>query len=158
MSHAHDHNPTVPKQALIAAAVLLSFTLGVTALTSYGLIPRSGDPEGSRMAQNVAPAQQRELRFSDRSDGAVVVTDAQTGETAQTIGFGQGGFVRATMRRMAKARAAKGLGPEQAFTLTRWENGALSLSDPATGETAEIYGFGPDHTATFAAMLKVPGQ
>ena len=34
-------------------------------------------------------------------DGAVVVTDANTGETVKVVEFGQGGFLRATMRRMA---------------------------------------------------------
>jgi len=70
------------------------------------------------------------------------------------IGFGEGGFVRATMRRMAKVRAAADIGSEPPFKLTLWENGALSLSDPQTGQEAEIHGFGSDHSATFAEMLK----
>lgn len=154
MSHAHDHNPTVPKGALIAAATLLCFTMALTGAVRLGLIPQSGDPDGSRAAQNIAPAQERELRFSDREDGAVVVTDAATGKTVMEIGFGEGGFVRATLRRMAKVRAASNIGSEPPFKLTRWENGALTLIDPQTGQEAEIQGFGPDHTATFAGMLK----
>ncbi|WP_373490396.1 photosynthetic complex assembly protein PuhC [Parasphingorhabdus sp.] len=154
MSHAHDHDPTVPRGALIAAAILLLFTMALTGAVRLGWIPQSGDPQGSRTAQNIAPAQERELRFADRADGAVVVTDATTGETVMEIGYGEGGFVRATLRRMAKARAAAEIGPEPPFTLTLWENGALSLSDPETGREAEIHGFGSDHSATFAQMLK----
>lgn len=156
MSHAHDHNPTVPAGALIAVAVLLLFTLALTGAVRLGLFPQSGDPDGSRAAQNIAPAQQRELRFTDRTDGAVVVTDAATGKTVMEIGFGEGGFVRATLRRMAKVRATRNIGAEPPFRLTLWENGALTLSDPQTGKEAEIQGFGPDHTATFASMLKEP--
>ena len=96
------------------------------------------------------------MRFIDRADGAVVVSDATSGETVTVVPFGQGGFLRATMRRMAKARIAAGIGAEPPFTLTRWENGALSLKDPATGRDAEIYGFGPDHTKSFADMLEAP--
>lgn len=154
MSHAHDHDPTVPRGALIAAAILLLFTMALTGAVRLGWIPQSGDPDGSRAAQNIAPAQERELRFADRADGAVVVTDAATGKTVMEIDFGQGGFVRATLRRMAKARSVAHIGSEPPFKLTRWENGALTLSDPQTGEEAEIQGFGPDHTATFAGMLK----
>tara|TARA_R110002110_G_scaffold43398_2_gene134804 strand:- start:192 stop:668 length:477 start_codon:yes stop_codon:yes gene_type:complete len=154
MSHAHDHDPTVPRGALIAAATLLLFTLALTGAVRLGLIPQSGDPDGLRAAQNIAATQQRELRFADRDDGAVVVTDAATGEIVMEIGFGQGGFVRATLRRMAKLRAEKQIGSEPPFRLTRWENGALTLSDPQTGKEAEIQGFGPDHTATFASMLQ----
>lgn len=158
MSQSHNHDPTVPRGALIGAAILLAFTMVLTGAVSLGFIPQSGDPEGSRAAQNVAVAQQRALRFVDREDGAVVVSDATTGETITEIGFGEGGFVRATLRRMAKARAASGIGAEPAFKLTLWENGALSLVDPETGQQAEIHGFGPDHSATFSAMLKAPAS
>ncbi len=156
MSHAESHDPTVPRGALMAAAVLLLFTIMLTGAVRWGLIPQSGDPTASRAAQQVSPAQQRLLRFTDRADGAVVVTDAASGATVQIIEFGKGGFVRATMRRMAKARAAAGIGAKPPFKLTRWENGALSLTDPETGREAEIYGFGSDHTQAFSDMLKGP--
>ena len=156
MSAAVHHDSTVPRGALIGAAAVLLFTMAMAGATRLGLIPHSADPIASRSAQNVAPAQSRELRFADRADGAVVVTDASTGETVKVIEFGQGGFLRATMRRMAKARAAAGIGASPPFKLTLWENGALSLSDPQTRRTAEIHGFGADHSKVFADMLKQP--
>jgi putative photosynthetic complex assembly protein len=156
MSQAVHHDPTVPRSALIGAAAVLLFTMAMAGATRLGLIPHSADPVASRAAQNVGPAQSRELRFADRADGAVVVSDAGTGETVKVIDFGQGGFLRATMRRMAKARAAAGIGATPPFKLTLWENGALSLSDPQTGRTAEIHGFGADHSKSFADMLEQP--
>ncbi len=156
MSHAVHHDPTVPRGALIGALVILIFTMALTGAVSLGWIAQSADPVASRTAQNVAPAQSRELRFVDRADGAVVVTDAASGETVKIVEFGQGGFLRATMRRMAKARIAAGIGAEPPFELTLWENGALSLSDPQTGRNAEIHGFGADHSRMFADMLKEP--
>jgi putative photosynthetic complex assembly protein len=156
MSHAAHHDPTVPRGALIGAAAVLMFTMALTGAVSLGWIPQSADPVASRAAQNVAPAQSRELRFVDRADGAVVVSDAVTGETVKIVEFGQGGFLRATMRRMAKARMAAGIGAEPPFKLTLWKNGALSLSDPQTGRDAEIHGFGADHSGMFAEMLEEP--
>jgi putative photosynthetic complex assembly protein len=156
MSHAANHDPTVPRGALIATAAILLFTMGVAGATSLGIVPRSADPTASRAAQNVAPSQTRELRFADREDGAVIVTDATSGDTVKIIEFGQGGFFRATMRRMAKARVAAGIGAEPPFQLTLWENGALSLTDPQTGRETEIHGFGADHSQVFADMLKEP--
>jgi putative photosynthetic complex assembly protein len=156
MSHAHNHDPTVPRGALIGAAALLLGTMAMTGMVSTGLLPRSAVPEASRAAQNVAPLEERALRFADREDGAVVVSDATSGATVRVIGFGEGGFVRATMRRLARARAAKGIGAEQPFILTRYDNGALALHDPATGGSAELYGFGADHVRAFAAMLEGP--
>lgn len=156
MNHAAHEDPTVPRSALIGVAVVLLFTMAVTGATRFGLLPHSADPEASRAAQNVQPAQSRELRFADRADGAVLVTDANSGEMVKIVEFGQGGFLRATMRRMAKARIAAGKGAEPPFKLTLWENGALSLSDPETGREAEIHGFGADHSKIFADMLKEP--
>jgi putative photosynthetic complex assembly protein len=151
---AHHDDPTVPRGALIGVAVVLLFTMAVAGATRFGLIPHSADPVASRAAQNVGPAQSRELRFTDRADGAVEVTDANTGQTVKVIEFGKGGFLRATMRRLAKARIAAGIGAEPPFKLTLWENGALSLSDPATGRDVEIQGFGADHSKIFAEMLE----
>lgn len=156
MSHAHDHDPTVPRGVLIAVAVLLSFTLMLASAVRLGFLPQSGNPQASRAAQMVSPAQERMLRFTDRADGAVVVSDAATGEEVKIIEFGKGGFVRATMRRMAKTRFAAGVGAEPPFKLVQWENGALSLSDPETGRNAELHGFGSDHSKVFTEMLKAP--
>lgn len=154
MSHAVHHDPTVPRGALIGAATVLIFTMSVTGATRLGWLPYSANPSASRTAQNVAPAQTRLLRFTDREDGAVVVSDATSGEEIQVVGFGQGGFLRATMRRLAKARMAAGIGSTPPFELTLWENGALSLRDPETGRTVEIHGFGADHSRIFADMLQ----
>jgi putative photosynthetic complex assembly protein len=153
MSHAHHHDPTVPRGALIGAAVLLVFVMLLTGATRLGWLPRSAVPEASRAAANVTVATSRSLRFTDQPDGSVAVTDATTGALVSTIKFGEGGFVRATMRRLAKARAAAGIGSQPPFTLVRWSNGALSLEDPQTGLSAEIHGFGGDHSRAFADML-----
>lgn len=156
MSHAAHHDPTVPRGALISAALLLLFVMALTGAVRLGWIPQSADPTATRASQNIEPAQTRELRFADRADGAVVVSDAASGEMVKLVEFGQGGFLRATMRRMAKVRMANGIGAEPPFKLVRWENGALSLSDPQTGREAELHGFGPDHSRIFAEMLKEP--
>jgi putative photosynthetic complex assembly protein len=155
MSHVH-HDPTVPKQALVAAAVLLSVTMALTGAVSMGWIAKSAVPEAGRASNGVMPVQVRLLSVADRADGAVVISDAATGHMVMEIGYGQGGFARATLRRLAKVRAAAGIGSEAPFELVRWANGALSLRDPQTGKTAEIHGFGPDHSRTFADMLKGP--
>lgn len=151
---APNHDPTVPRGALIGAAALLVFVMAMAGAVKAGFIPIAADPSASRAAAQVAPSQTRLLRFTDRADGAVVVSDAGTGAEVSVIGFGEGGFVRATLRGMAKVRATKGIGSQPPFKLTLWDNGALSLSDPETGRDAEIHGFGQDHSRMFAEMLK----
>ena len=158
MSHAHHHDPTVPREALIGAAALLGCILALTGAVSWGYLPQSANPELSRAAAKVQPAIERSLRFADRADGAVVVSDATSGQVVKVIGFGQEGFTRATLRRLAKLRTKAGIGPEAPFVLTKWENGALSLTDPTTGENAELQGYGPDHTANFESLLEGAGR
>jgi putative photosynthetic complex assembly protein len=157
MSHAHHHDdPTVPKSALIGIAVVLALTMAFTGAVSLGLLPHSANPAASRAAQNVGVAEERMLHFFDQPDGTVQISDANNGRVLKRIAFGEGGFVRATMRRLAKARAASAIGAERPFRLVRWENGALSLIDPATGKEAEIYGYGADHVRAFAELLEEP--
>jgi putative photosynthetic complex assembly protein len=156
MSHAHHHDEVIPPAVIKMAGALLLATLALTGAVTMGWLPQSGNPVASRAAANVEVVQERQLRFADRADGAVVISDAASGQTVKVIAFGEGGFVRATLRRMAKARAAKGIGAEPSFTLARWENGALSLTDPETGREAEIHGFGADHSRAFAEMLEGP--
>lgn len=154
MSHAHHHDPTVPKEALIGAGALLACILALTGAVSWGFLPQEANPQLQRAAAQVQPALERSLRFEDRADGAVVITDAASGAVVKVIGFGQEGFTRATIRRLAKLRKKAGIGPEAPFTLTKWQNGALSLTDPSTGESAELQGYGRDHTANFESLLR----
>lgn len=159
MSHAHNHDPTVPKEALIGAGALLGCMLALTGAVSWGFLPQEANPQLQRAAAQVQPAVERNLRFADRADGAVVVTDADSGAVVKVIGYGEEGFTRATVRRLAKLRTKSGeTGSDMPFVLTKWQNGALSLTDPATGEHAELQGYGPDHTANFEALLEGAGR
>lgn len=151
--HVH-HDPTIPRGVLIAAGALLVGVLGVTGATRLGWVAQEANPVTERAEAHIAPAAERMLHFTDRSDGAVIVSDASSGNEVKIVEPGQGGFFRATVRRMAKARLAKGIGAHAPFRLVRWQNGALSLVDPQTGEQAELIGFGADHTAMFAEMLQ----
>jgi putative photosynthetic complex assembly protein len=153
--HHHD-DPTVSRGALVSAALLLVFSLALTATVSFGWVAQSANPDASRMAAHVTAQQSRMLTFTDQPSGAVLIRDAQSGAMVSTIAYGQGGFVRATMRRLVKARRAAGYMAPSPFELVRWSNGALSIRDPQTGESAEIHGFGGDHSRAFAEMLPAP--
>jgi len=95
----------------------------------------------------------RDLRFADRADGAVVVTDTGTGQTVDVL-QGEQGFIRATMRGLARARRSEGIGGAAPFRLTAWSDGRLSLDDAETGRHVELGAFGSLNTAVFARLLK----
>jgi putative photosynthetic complex assembly protein len=156
MSGAHTHQPVISNAALVTAGLLVAFTVLLTASVQLGFIDREAVPAVERQKAEVAVVESRQLLFADRSDGAVVITDADTGGTIALIQTEteSGGFVRGVMRGMARERHKVGLGPEQPFTLTLWQDGSLSLVDGATGRSIELGAFGLDNRAVFAGLLE----
>ena len=156
MSLVHDHESTVSRQVLLLAGGLVSITLMLTAAVSFGVLPREAVPSVVRAQAGVAAVEARNLSFADRADGAVAVVDADTKETLAVL-LGEndgGGFIRGVMRGLARERRMSGLGAEAPFSLTRWENGSLSLVDTATGRSIELGSFGPENRQAFARFLK----
>ena len=94
---------------------------------------------------------QRELHFVDAADGAVLVRDAQSGETVARF-VGEQGFVRGTLRALARERNRRGLGAELPLQLVGQRDGRLTLRDPATGERIGLEAFGSSNLAIFAQL------
>jgi putative photosynthetic complex assembly protein len=93
------------------------------------------------------------LNFADRSDGAVLVLDSNTGRSVDTIEPGTGGFLRATLRALVRERRQSAIGDEKPFELRRYANGRLELYDTATSRQIVLDAFGPTNSAAFAALL-----
>ncbi len=56
---------------------------------------------------------------------------------------GQNGFLRGTLRGLARARHSEGLDDRTPFHLAAWPDGRLTLDDPATGRRLDLEAFGP---------------
>lgn len=148
------HSQTVPRGALISAAALVLLSIGVTATMRIAHIPPSASPVLLRAAENIAPVASRDLRFTDRADGAVVIQDVGTGATAGMVEPGtKSGFIRGVMRGLARERRMHGIGDQPPFRLTLWQDGQLSLIDTADGRAIELGAFGETNRAAFAALL-----
>jgi len=103
---------------------------------------------------------QRDLLFVERqaggvgvSAGGIDVIDARTGARVDQLRPGADGFIRATLRGLARDRRSKGLGPEVPFHLALHEDGRLTLEDPALARTIELEAFGPTNSGAFARLL-----
>lgn len=135
-----------PRGVLLAAAGLVAFvilTAGIARVT--GLAGSQIDP--------ATAVKSVELRFVDRSDGAVEVYEATDGRAVAVLAPGTNGFVRGVMRGMARERRQFDVGMEPPFRLTSWDNGGLSLEDPTTGRRIELEAFGPTNFDVFARLL-----
>lgn len=151
---SHDHANTLPRGALALCGAIVGLSLAATTAVRLGGIAPSASPVLLRAAEHVAPVASRDLRFVDRADGAVVITDVTDGRPAGMVAPGStSGFIRGVMRGLARDRHMRGLGDGPAFRLTEWHDGELSLTDLATGRAIELSAFGSTNRAAFAALL-----
>jgi putative photosynthetic complex assembly protein len=137
-------NDAIPRNLIVAAGALILLSLAaVAAVRLLGLDIHSPDSPA---------AQTRALRFLDGPDGSIAVYDVQTGTMIREI-RGESGFVRGTLRALARERKMRSLAPEEPFLLIARTDGRLTLEDPATGKRVDLESFGPTNAAEFARLL-----
>ena len=141
------------KVPLMLMGGIIAISLALTASVTLGFMPKQSVPAEARAAAGIKADAERTLRFFDEPDGTVRIEDGATGEVLARHGVGEGGFIRATVRSLVHQRRIRGQGAEVPFTLTRWENGGLTLFDPVTRRGVEVSSFGPDNRAVYADLL-----
>ena len=142
-------SPIFPRAPLFGIFAVVGLSLVVAAT---GQITRIGAVEatGSLVAA-------RDVCFTDMADGSVIVTDARDGSPVAQF-TGENGFLRGTMRGMARTRKSEGVGPQDPFRLAAWSDGRLTLDDPDTGRHIELQAFGSSNTEVFGRLLTAHGD
>ncbi len=95
----------------------------------------------------------RDLRFSDRVDGGVEVTNAADNTVVAELEPNSNNFVRAMMRGLVRQRVREQQGPETPFRLTAYADGELTLEDPVTHRTVALAAFGTTNAEAFVKLL-----
>jgi len=144
----HTHS-ALPRAPLLGAMVLVGLALLAVAFVRITGVGATHTPDAAALVV-------REFRFEDRPDGSIAVIDALDGVQVETV-TGANGFLRGTLRGLARERKRQGVGAEQAFRLTARADGRLTLEDPATGRRVDLESFGPTNAAVFAQMLTAKG-
>jgi len=140
--------PYFPRAPLIGMFALVGLSLVAAVagrMTNTGVVETTGSVVAAR-----------DLRFSDGADGSVVITDAKDGAPVEVL-TGENGFVRGTLRGLARTRRSEGIGSEDSFHLASWSDGRLTLDDPATGRHIELQAFGSLNTEVFGRLLSMHG-
>lgn len=135
-----------PKFPLYSAGVLIASTLLMVAgvrLTG----------KGDLRTPQTAVVAERFLHFVDQSDGGISVRDAKDEHVIEVVAPGTNGFLRGTLRGLARERKRQSIGPQIAFRLTGRSDGRLLLEDPATHRLIDLGSFGPTNAAVFARLL-----
>ena len=142
----HTAPDTVPRAPLMAVgALVLASLLAVTVVQLSG--------RGAIRVADAAAVSVRSFTFEDRRDGGIDVRSADTGELVHSVAPETNGFLRGTMRGLARERKRLGVGPEPAFELIGRADGRLTLRDPATGRRVDLDAFGPQNAAVFASLM-----
>jgi putative photosynthetic complex assembly protein len=140
------HHDGVPRGVLRGAAVLIGFALLAAGLARQTDVGTLHMPKASAV-ETLA------LRFEDRPDGAVAVRDAGDERVFYVVQPGAYGFIRSTVRGLARERRRADLGAATPFTLTRWSDGTVSLEDSSTNRRVNLDAFGPDNARAFAQLF-----
>jgi putative photosynthetic complex assembly protein len=104
------------------------------------------------------PAAERLVHFEDASDGSVVIRDAENSAVLARFPVAEGGFVRGSIRALARERRQEGQGREAPFRLAAWSDGQLTLDDAATGRRIDLTAFGATNAGVFSRLLTAQGE
>lgn len=135
-----------PKKVLVAFAVLMGTTVLLVAAARLSGYNASQVPPSPAM-------QSRDLRFTEGTDGVLVVQDVADGSTVATLPAGGEGFLRGVLRSTARARMGARVAQDTPFRLARLADGRLTLKDLGTQRVIELNSFGPTNVASFAVFL-----
>jgi putative photosynthetic complex assembly protein len=140
------HTINVPRGPLLgASALVLLVVLAVATVRLTGV--------GAVKVPDASAISIRDLRFEDRPDGSIVVLEAADRRLVDTVAPGTNGFLRSTLRGLARERKRQGIGAEPSFRLIGRADGRLTLEDPATGRRVDLESFGPTNAAVFARLI-----
>jgi putative photosynthetic complex assembly protein len=134
--------------------------IGMWGLAGFALVAaaavRLSGNESSRPTS--APVLAKEFRFKDMADGSVAVLGPSSERPVDVVSPGSNGFLRATLRGLARERKRQGIGQEQPFRLTRWSDGRITLEDDSTARHVDLGSFGPTNAQAFARLLTITDQ
>ncbi|WP_037301742.1 photosynthetic complex assembly protein PuhC [Rubritepida flocculans] len=137
---------------------LLPLLAGSAAIAGTLLLVGPGQNRAVIARRDEAPLAQRLLRFEDGPEGSVLILDAASREVLARFPIAEGGFVRGTLRALARERRQEEQGREAPFRLAAWRDGQLTLDDMATGRRVDLTAFGSTNAGTFARLLTAQGE
>lgn len=92
------------------------------------------------------------LLTSDGVSGAVQVHDP-SGTLISNLGPEAGGFIAGVHRVIIRERTKHRAATDGPILLQAFENGRMAITDPSTGWSADLMGFGADNASAFARVL-----
>jgi putative photosynthetic complex assembly protein len=137
----------IPRTLLRAVVALVLASLAVVVYARVTDAPLSATPPVSQ----VVSERKIVLHTTDLS-GAVTVLGAD-GTLIADLTPETGGFIAGVARVIERERTKNRMPLDGPVTVTRNAAGRLSITDPSTGWSADLMGFGADNARAFARLL-----
>jgi len=129
-------------------SVLIGFLILVLALVAFARF------QGLGWTVKDAPVVwERSLTFVDTPDGNISARDYFDSKEVALF-RGEQGFLRGTLRALARERKMRGIGSEAPFVVLAHSDGRLTLTDPSTAQRIDLESFGPTNSAIFRQFKK----
>ncbi|MBK1665989.1 phosphonate-binding protein [Rhodospirillum rubrum] len=139
MSAGH-HDITFPRGLKLAALALVLLTLGLIGFSRLTDVGHSTLPvataEGSAW-----------ISFQPRENGDVAVVERDSASEIAILVNGDNNFAAGMLRGLARQRGRIGVAATDPYELTRWSDGRLTMTDPATGHIIVANAFGSKSAA-----------
>lgn len=143
--------PPFPRLPLYGAFALIAFAV-------VAIIFSQQTGLGSMLTDPGRPLDMVDLTITHAPDDRVVVAEANSGRVLADFAPGEGGFVRGSMRALARMRMTAEVDINEPYRVIKWENGSVSLSDTKSGQRIYLNAFGPDQVAAFERFLGNDGR
>ena len=111
----------------------------------------TGQPKVSVPPQSAVKMEKVLFLQGDMSGAARVV--GVDGNVIADLSPEEGGFLSGVWRVLQRERTNARLPLDGPVVVTAYENGRMSVSDPTSGWSADLMGFGQDNAAAFAKLL-----
>lgn len=148
--HTHDNMaPTVP--LLLAGGLVLITLLGV-------VWQQTVINPAAQVARAPAVVAEQVVQFVDQPDGSVQVIAVPSGEALDVVAPGEGNFLRGTLRGLVRERRLSDASMSAGFVIRRYADGAVVISDLATGRSIDLRAFGPVNAGELTRYLPAPGD
>ena len=127
---------------MLIGALVLAALLGTAAVRLSGVSISEPD------AQPVGPPQAQAAPLAAAEPAAVAPS-----ANCSPVTHGEQGFLRGTLRALARERKRIGAGSEAPFELVLRSDARLTLMDPVTQQRIDLESFGPTNAGVFARLL-----
>ena len=145
-SSAASRGADIPRALQIGMIAMVLFAIAAAA---FGKITDIGTVRNEQSR----PIAIRDITFSERAGDVLDVIDARDGATLLAIAPEKEGFVRGALRGLMRQRLVMNAQRDAPFRVISWEDGRVTLSDTATGQTLTLNAFGATNLAAFARFL-----